>query len=30
MHGRRSTLELVNFLLPLSHKTQDMNNIKNL
>ena len=30
MHGRRSKLELVKFLLPLSHKTQDMNNIKNL
>ena len=28
MHGRRSTLELVKFLLPMSHKIQDMNDIK--
>ena len=30
MHGHRSTLKYVKFLLPLSHKIQDMNDIKNL
>ena len=30
MHGHRSTLKYVKFLLPLSRKIQDMNDIKNL